>query len=286
MPRARWVLLAALSACGVAGVCLHVWLPRPCSHGGYQSTSRVRLNCSNFLGARSAVLILAGQSNAASFGSGAHHSDLPHGVIGNLNHHDGECYDAAPPLLGADTWPSGGDSPWIRVAGLLIRNGYTDRVLLAPIAVGGSPIAWWASASALPRARCGAQFARALGALRARGLARSPLVLWHQGEADHGRALSYTDAFLRMRDNVEALMGGGNVSWVVAQASRCGAQRSDPALLRAQGALSGLDGVFAGPNTDLVGASLRYDGCHFSAAGLDAVASAWFERLRALAFLL
>jgi hypothetical protein len=153
-------------------------------------------------------------------------------------------------------------------------------VLLVPIAVGGTPIDWWAGGSVFPYAQCGVLLDRALGALQSRGLADKATVLWHQGETDHGHARAYTGSFLRMRARVDAL--GGGVRWVVAQASRCGARGPDPELLHVQGKLATLPGVFAGPNTDLLGADMRFDDCHFSAPGLDAHASAWLERVAPL----
>jgi hypothetical protein len=38
-------------------------------------------------------------------------------------------------------------------------------------------------------------------------------------------------------------------------------------------------GIFAGPDTDLLGYAYRYDGCHFSTEGLEAYADAWLTAI-------
>jgi hypothetical protein len=63
-------------------------------------------------------------------------------------------------------------------------------------------------------------------------------------------------------------------------ATRCGGG-VDADLQEVQGGLAGLEGVYAGPNTDVIGtgADWRFDGCHFTQGGWDRVAGLWLEAL-------
>ena len=73
---------------------------------------------------------------------------------------------------------------------------------------------------------------------------------------------------------------GVNAPIYISIASRCWERSGDPGIQNAQRALVQLkQGILAGPNTDILGLEYRYDGCHFSGRGLDAVADLWLDAL-------
>jgi hypothetical protein len=106
----------------------------------YRNTlDRVRADCSDVAADNEAATILVfGQSLAANFGP-ANALHLPSGGVDNFNFFYGRCYRARDPLLGAE----GDRSNFVtRLADLLVKRGVFKRVMLVPIAYGGSPIAW------------------------------------------------------------------------------------------------------------------------------------------------
>lgn len=69
-------------------------------------------------------------------------------VVDNLNIYDGAIYNIAGPLLGTSTLttsPFGPGNLCARVADLFVTNGRFDRVIIVPIAVGGTSLALWAT---------------------------------------------------------------------------------------------------------------------------------------------
>jgi len=64
-------------------------------------------------------------------------------------------------------------------------------------------------------------------------------------------------------------------------ATVCGGDMTgDPTIQQAQRELvDSQNGIFAGPNTDDLGESSRFDQCHFSSKGLDEAARLWHQAL-------
>jgi hypothetical protein len=66
----------------------------------------------------------------------------------------------------------------------------------------------------------------------------------------------------------------------IAQASRCYKNRGVSGLRDAQrSVVNGVD-VLPGPNTDDIGRSHRWDGCHLSTEGLDMAANMWIDAIK------
>jgi Carbohydrate esterase, sialic acid-specific acetylesterase len=120
---------------------------------------------------RTAVFFIAGQSNAANNAAQRHATRYPDRV---LNFMGGHCYVAASPLLGSTGFA--GES-WTLMADQLIDAGAFDRVILAPVAVGGSNIGQWAKGGALNTSMI--PLVQDLVTHY-----RVTHVLWHQGESD------------------------------------------------------------------------------------------------------
>lgn len=246
------------------------------------------------------VFLAFGQSNAANSG-GARYTAGPD-VYAFSN---GECFPASDPLPGA----SGTDgSVWSRLGDRLAANWPGYKVLIAAIGEGGSSVADWAPGGGLN--------ARLRGAVSSLLGAGYPIeaMLWAQGEVDAAdpsspkpSAETYRDTFLAMLGSVRRL--GVPAPVYVAKSTICNFRDADSypppdavlnrdarwhllkeankeTIRRAQhgyqpaGVVNGY-GVRRGPDTDKLGPEYRFDGCHFSARGLDAAAWLWLKALTA-----
>jgi hypothetical protein len=198
-------------------------------------------------GARTAVILALGQSNAANAGAPGdmHVRDAP----AIVNYFDGACYAAEDPLLGS------------------------DGTVIAPFTIIGTSIGEWTSRD---------YFQRRLDRVVA-DLAKSRLpptiVVWFQGEADnqeHTTADAYTKAFETLYRGIRAR--GVSASVYVSVTTLC-QDLPDPALRAAQQKLTSIDGVRPGPDTDALGYGSRWDGCHFTSEGRAAAAHLWADAL-------
>lgn len=231
-------------------------------------TEREQVDCSRFKLPGSAVILTLGQSNAANESTLAYQ---PGEGVYNFNFFDGRCYVARDPLLGASGQEG---SVWSRLGDKLIRAGVYERVLIAPIAVGGTRVHTWTPD--------GLHFPRLIKvqeAFASQGL-KPTLVLWHQGEADakHTTKEEYVERFTRMLEGMRSL--GIDAPVYVAIASVCAHPGSDAIRAAQRQVAATLDNVFIGANTDeLDRLRWRRDGCHFSAEGLEEHAKLWAEVL-------
>ncbi|MCS7088792.1 MAG: sialate O-acetylesterase [Thermoflexales bacterium] len=213
------------------------------------------------------VALVFGQSNAGNWGETRHRAHPRVRVFFR-----GRWSPAADPLPGAD---GAGGSVWTRLGDKIIAAGLYDRVVFVPAAIGGTEIAKWAPGGLLHE-----DLLRNIRTAQRAGL-RFTHLLWHQGESD---AVLDTDSehyrrlFLAMLASIRKL--GVDAPVFVARATRCGMYPPNEKIRAAQAAL--IDpalGIYAGPDTDQLGDEHRYDGCHFSAAGLERHAELWLEVL-------
>lgn len=185
-----------------------------------------------------------------------------------LNIYDGIIYNTQEPLLGINV--SGGSvtdarGTWMSYLGdNLITNGRYDRVVLVPMAVGGTTVAQWADNSLAPYLynNIGTVAKR----IRDAGL-RCTAIHWGQGESDTNAGTSqasYTASLAQViaKFNNEI----PNCPILVAQESYYYGATS-PAVLAAQVAAVNGTTVFAGENLELLGSSYRYDNTHLNEAG-------------------
>ena len=212
------------------------------------------------------MLLIAGQSNAANSGAQRHVTRYPERV---LNFMGGRCYVAASPLLGANGFAG---EYWTLMADELIEQGAFDRVILAPLAVGGSNIAQWAKGGALNTSMI--PLVQDLVTHY-----RVTHVLWDQGESDFALKTDparYKEQFVSFADTLRANAVDAPV--FVSTATRCLPGWSDPNPIRTaqQELASSQSGFAAGVDTDtLLAAQDRYDDCHFAESGEVKTASAW-----------
>jgi lysophospholipase L1-like esterase len=158
-----------------------------------------------------------------------------------------------------------------------LRAGKAESVLLALAVRGGMPASAWDPGQPMRQLL----LAR-IEDLRA-AHATPDYVLWQQGESD-----AHTDpaAYARSVRGVIALLRerGVRAPVLVARATRDESGQPAPQLREAQRALVDPSaGIFAGPDTDTLGDSLRRDGLHFSAEGIEALSALWLRALDAVA---
>lgn len=218
-----------------------------------------------------AVILGVGQSNIANEcdASGLYR---PKGEVYNFNFFDGKCYEASDPLLGASINRS---NVLTRLGDLLLERGQYRRVLLAPIAHGGTYAREWAPG--------GRMFPRLEWTLERLKECKINIthILWQQGESEAALSDPKPDEWVRhFMAMVGAIRAAGAAAPIyVAQCTIC---RNDPneQIRQAQRRVVDPDaGILAGPDLDLVGRDERFDGCHFSAAGLQHAAALWCEVL-------
>ena len=207
---------------------------------------------------RTAVIFVAGQSNAANSGEKRQATAFRDRVVAFF---EGACTVAASPLLGATALEGESLTP---MADELIRSGRFDRVVLAPVAVGGTEIARWVDGDLAPVLR------QALDAVQARY--KITHAIWHQGETDADDGTSAAD----YRRRFDTLLGrwraqGMAAPVLVSVTTRCDpAWKADNPVALVQRSLPDpARGLYPGADSDaqLPSAELRGGECHHNAKG-------------------
>ena len=207
---------------------------------------------------RTAVIFVAGQSNAANSAEQLQTTAFGDRVVAFF---EGACSIASSPLLGATALEGDSLTP---MADELIRSGRFDRVVLAPVAVGGTEIVRWVEGDLAPVLR------QALDAVQARY--RVTHAIWHQGETDAENGTSAAD----YRSRFDALLGrwraqGMTAPVLVSVTTRCDpAWKADNPVALVQRSLPDpARGLYPGADSDaeLPAAELRGGECHHNALG-------------------
>ncbi|MCB1540809.1 MAG: hypothetical protein KDJ25_08155 [Rhodoblastus sp.] len=219
---------------------------------------------------KTAVIFAIGQSNIANFG--ATRLATAHGAR-VVNFFDGACWIARSPLYGADQTHG---EPLTPLADRLIESGAADRVVLAVAAIGGRPIAHFASGQLRP------MLDDAISSLGARY--KPTAIIWHQGESDLMIATPPED----YRRDFNAIVARLRARWpevpvFVSVATKCLPMlrdwRADNAIAMTQRQLvDPARGIFAGADTDALFAEAdRADECHMAGSGQQKFAKAYAE---------
>jgi len=236
--------------------------------GSFRDTSgRVLAECALFAPTpRLAVILTFGQSNIANEcdPDGCY---TPGPGIYNFNLFDSQCYVAKDPLLGA----TGDRSNFAtRLGDLLVRREVYDRVLLVPIAYGGTSMAEWT-----PNGRMFPRLTQTLIRLRRAGISVTH-ALWQQGEAEgNADGSAWVSHFKAMVAGLRQHSMSAPI--IVAQCTVCCSAPNERIRAAQRAVVAPSAGVFAGPDVDLIGRDERWDGCHFSTAGLEKAAELWFR---------
>jgi len=220
---------------------------------------------------RLAVILAMGASNIANEGD-------PNGIfvpkrgVYNFNFFDGRCYAARDPLLGATL---GGSNLLTRLADMLVQGEIYERVLLVPIAYGGTYAVEWA-----PNGRMHPRLRRAIKMLRRRNIAMTH-ALWQEGEAEAAMPAPdpkmWVKQFHAVVDTVRSETSDTFI--YVAQCTICRSQPNEVIRVAQRSVVDTAKRIFAGPDLDAIGIENRWDGCHFSVRGLEQAASLWFAAM-------
>lgn len=215
------------------------------------------------------LLWVLGQSNAGNHGAAP---ALPAGADRVQLLGPQGCIEVAEPLPGAT---GQGASLWPRVQREWQRRGHVRPLRFAVLAVDATSMAEWTRHDgALQRA-----LQRQVHDMRLQGV-QPDLVLWQQGEAD-ARAGTSSPAYEAGLYTLLTQWRGMGVRAPVllARSTHC-RQGDGQAVRQAQDRLlQRLPDVAIGPDLDRLQGAARVDGCHFSAAGLDAAAALWVDAL-------
>lgn len=212
------------------------------------------------------VAFVFGQSNSAN-GEGERFQANDNNVF---NYFDNHYYSASDPLLGA-TGTAG--SMWTITANKLIEKKITDKVVLIAAGVGGTSVKQWRNGGNLNQ-----MLENRLKETQQNHINITHF-LWHQGESDNG---TYESEYENGLTEVIALTQRyyPNAKFFVSQASAHCPDTSSESILKSQRDVTKLANVFLGPNTDLIDAIDRWDGCHLSGRGVEKASNEWVELIK------
>jgi hypothetical protein len=220
-------------------------------------------------GEDTAVIILIGQSNNANHASGFY--TVTQGRNHNFNIYDGGVYQTKSTLLGCGGGndSAGNNHHWAaRLGDKLIAQGVYERVILAPISIGNTPISAWETGGFLNH-----RIIVLCKRLIATGLTPT-MILQHHGESDAvlgTTAAAYTASLNSAISTFRAY--GVSAPYFIALASGDSDVRTGQAT-----AVNNSAGVYAGPDADTV--TGRYDGLHWNASGADEHADLWVSTIQ------
>ena len=215
------------------------------------------------------IALVFGQSQSANYGETLYKSKKD-----VFSFYKGKFYKAEDPLLGAD-----GDrgSVWTRLGDKIIEDQLYDTVLFVPIGAGCSVIGKWA-----PNGDLYYRIIEAINGLGQYNLEITHL-FWHQGSSDSWQhssdyAEQYKNNFNLM---INSIRDYGVSAPIYVCISTYSYENSDTFIQQAQKDLVDTGAkIYPGPDTDNIDVSYRFDGVHFSDAGLEELAGLWLEKLK------
>lgn len=203
-----------------------------------------------------ARILIMGQSNV-----GNHGPERGNGGPNCRVFYQGSFLPAVDPLPGAS---GGGGSVWTRLAPKLIAQQGYNEVIFVNLAHGGTAVGDWA-----PGGTYHTRLPAVLDAAHAADIAFTHVV-WHQGERDtlmmtseaaYHAALSKLIGYLRDR--------GIDAPVFVCQASYRFGQINNGVRAAQKNIVNPDKAIFAGPDTDVLGAEYRFDDTHLHAQGQE-----------------
>lgn len=218
------------------------------------------------LSTRLCVIVTLGQSQTINIAPSLY---TPANVdrIDNLNIYDGLRYAAIDPLLGCQ----GGGGNWItRFCDKVLASPIllVDRIIVAPIAIGGTGVADWMNGPIATRIPAVAARLSAIGI-------KPTLIFWNQGEKDN-RIVTTPDSYTAMGSEIVANIRrvGWDAPFFVAIETWYNGVVSTDLQGAQQAMVDPANGIFLGPNMDSLGSSFRLsDLTHINDAGSDALAT-------------
>ena len=235
------------------------------------ATTKTPRNTAINTGVANLVLFVMGQSNNESEAPSAY-TPTNGSAIDDFNVYDGSLYVASDPHLGT-SWNSTGPGLMdFRLADAFITSGTFARVILVPMAIGGSNVLQWANGGPMQNLPC-----IALKRLAARGITPGMTnvtfaVDWGQGEAEASLSTSqstYQTALGQIKTNMQAC---GWIGRFFVNVETWNNTTYAPAAA-AQAAVVDNVFFFAGANLDSLNNSNRVDTTHFNDTGSAAGAA-------------
>jgi hypothetical protein len=217
------------------------------------------------------TILTLGQANAAN--SSNMHYQARRDV---LNYYNGSLYKAKEPLIGAGGF---GGSVWTILADKLIDSGFCKKVIIIPIAEGGTTVENWAIGD------CSQKLQTTLLDLSQHNI-KLTHIFWHQGESDNGKSKdNYKKNLSRVVKIIRSHNQNAPFYCSVATYSFLAKNKPigvDSSIQNAQiEFIKENTNVLGGPNTDeLIYAIDRFDSEHFSEYGNIRYANLWFRAVK------
>jgi len=219
------------------------------------------------------ICLAFGQSNAGDYGEGDY--VCRHDVY---NYYKGDLYRAKEPLLGPD---GSGNSVWTRVSDMLIDSGLYKKVIIIPIAVGGTSVKCWSDGD------CRIKLEKTLDYLQKDHI---PLthIFWDQGETDNVDKTTKLQYKERLKKVIKIIRDRKFDAPFFASITSYFPYNNDnpmginPIITSAQNeVINEMSDVKHGPNTDSLNlAYYRYNMVHFTDKGLNKLAYEWFKKIK------
>jgi hypothetical protein len=215
-------------------------------------------------GENTAVIITGGDSISANSVNSSYSVTQAKNHV--LSIYNGGVYASLGTLLGCNTSPAAGSNYAARLADKLIVAGNYTRVILVPIAIGGTIFSRWVSGG-----DCFHRIGVAAARLRAQALTATH-ILWEQGPNDNTAGTSQVAAEAALNGIRSAFTAAGVIApMYIAQRSKVGGV-TNAAVRAAQAAVVNSTTIKAGPDNDSVS---TYDGSHSDATGAGTAADNW-----------
>jgi len=201
------------------------------------------------------VLIGFGQSNSAN--SAGHRSKATTKNI--VNFFNGKCYEAVDPLLGA-TGRQG--NVWIPIAEKLQSDDKT--VVLATFGVGGSSVEQWLDENYLLPF-----YKKNVSSLK-QYYPNPNSAVWIQGESDKKTSNEKFESSLKKWLGI-VKADFPNTNLYLTGTSYCNGSANPQVLVTQEKLIKAIGGIYIGSTDVLTSVNLRYDDCHFSEQGINAL---------------
>jgi hypothetical protein len=243
----------------------------------YNYAGRVAVPAQLVAGEKTAVLITIGQSTINNSVQGAY-VPTNGAKVQNFSIDNGSVYVAQDPLLGSELLLSNFAT---RLADKLINAVTYQRVIIVPIAIGGSYCNDWSpgggpSSGGNVTGTLNYRIGWTAKRLAAVGYTATA-ILWQQGEWDSDApGTAQTDYASCLNRVIGSFRTAGiNAPFLVGLCTRPGAANTAQIRAAQQSVVNNPAGKYLGADTDSIGAGGRYDGTHFNATGADQQATLW-----------
>lgn len=218
------------------------------------------------------VFLILGQSNAANHAGQKYQSLFGRKI---LNFSNGQCFEATSPLLGSTgQW----GEPWTLLANKLVQGGFAENIILWPVAIGDTRISQW-----IP----GGEIYPLLLSEIVKGekMFHPTHVFWLQGESDLKSGTSevdYRTSFSLLKNGLR--MQGITAPLLFSISSLCDREKknwlSNPVADAQRNLTDAKESIYLGVNSDaLLTDDDKYDGCHWSASGIQKITDEYVRRL-------